>query len=60
LPPADMPEPLFQAVLGFEDMRLFDWRDGLWICATVRELNPKDAASRYLPASTIRGLGRFD
>ncbi len=29
LPPADMPEPAFREVVGFEDMRLFAWNDAL-------------------------------
>ncbi|TRD00173.1 glycosyltransferase [Mesorhizobium sp. WSM4305] len=38
LPPADMPEPANDRVLGFEDMRLFAWRDALWGVSCVREL----------------------
>jgi glycosyltransferase involved in cell wall biosynthesis len=38
LPPADLPAPAFEAVQGFEDARLFDWRGALWCSATVREL----------------------
>jgi tetratricopeptide (TPR) repeat protein len=38
LPPVDLPEPAFGLVLGFEDMRLFAWRDGLWCSAAVRQL----------------------
>ena len=34
-PPADMPEPISRKVLGFEDMRLFGWRDQLW-CSRLR------------------------
>jgi glycosyltransferase involved in cell wall biosynthesis len=41
LPPVDMPEPAFGLVLGFEDMRLFPWRDQLWCSAAVRELTPE-------------------
>jgi len=29
LPPADMPEPAFKLMLGFEDLRLFSWRGEL-------------------------------
>lgn len=38
LPPADLPDPAFGLVLGFEDARLFFWADGLWCSSTVREL----------------------
>jgi glycosyltransferase involved in cell wall biosynthesis len=38
LPPADMPSPAYREVQGFEDMRLFAWRDELWCTACVREL----------------------
>jgi glycosyltransferase involved in cell wall biosynthesis len=39
LPPADMPKPKFDLVIGFEDMRLFFWQAELWTSSTVRELN---------------------
>lgn len=40
LPPADMPKPLFDLVIGFEDMRLFEHRGNeTWISACVREMN---------------------
>jgi FkbM family methyltransferase len=39
LPPVDMPDPLYKLVIGFEDCRLFVWRDQLWCSSTVRELN---------------------
>lgn len=38
LPPAHR-LPVFPHVLGFEDCRLFAWKDALWCSATVRELN---------------------
>ena len=38
LKPDDLPEPHFSRVLGFEDMRVFNWRGGLWASATTREL----------------------
>jgi FkbM family methyltransferase len=40
LPPFDMPEPVYKGVLGFEDMRIFQWRGELWCSACVRELTP--------------------
>jgi glycosyltransferase involved in cell wall biosynthesis len=41
LPPADMPEPAFPRILGFQDVRAFAWRGELWSCATVRQFNPE-------------------
>ena len=38
LPPPDLPPPAFGLVLGFEDARLFAWREQLWCVATVRQL----------------------
>jgi glycosyltransferase involved in cell wall biosynthesis len=46
--PADMPEPSFKAVLGFEDMRLFAWRNELWTCSTIREQNPEGYCEQVL------------
>ena len=39
LPPIDLPKPRFNRVLGFEDLRLFSWRGGLWATSTTRQLN---------------------
>ena len=36
--PANLPEPQFPLVLGFEDSRLFEWREELWTLSTVRQL----------------------
>jgi glycosyltransferase involved in cell wall biosynthesis len=41
LPPADLPTPFFELVLGFENARPFVWRGALWCCATVRQLTPE-------------------
>jgi hypothetical protein len=41
LPPLDMPEPLYSACLGFEDSRLFFWRNDFWSISALRELNPE-------------------
>jgi glycosyltransferase involved in cell wall biosynthesis len=41
LPPADVPTPGFREVQGFEDARLFSWRNGLWCIACVRDLTPE-------------------
>ena len=38
LPPEGMPEPAWPLVQGFEDLRPFVWRDGLWCIGCVREL----------------------
>jgi hypothetical protein len=40
LPPQDLPLPVFELVLGFEDMRPFAWRGELWCNARVRQLSP--------------------
>ena len=37
--PSNMPAPLYRPVRGFEDQRLFIWRDSFWCSATIRELN---------------------
>src|ERR1035437_5407671 len=39
LPPPDLPKPVYDLVVGFEDMRLFRWRDFWWINACVRDQN---------------------
>jgi glycosyltransferase involved in cell wall biosynthesis/predicted GH43/DUF377 family glycosyl hydrolase len=41
LPPADLPEPAYDRVLGFDDVRLFAWNDDLWCVSCVRELTPE-------------------
>jgi glycosyltransferase involved in cell wall biosynthesis len=38
LPPTDMPNPAFELVRGFEDLRLFLWHGGLWCSSNFREL----------------------
>ena len=48
LPPADMPAPAFREVQGFEDARLFAWRDELWCIACVRELTPEGWCDQVL------------
>ena len=41
LPPSNMPTPLFKAVIGFEDMRIFSWKNDLWASACLREMTPE-------------------
>ena len=48
LPPSNMPAPLFGAVLGFEDMRLFSYQDSLWTSSTVREMNAGGVCEQVL------------
>ena len=48
LPPADMPPPRFPQVRGFEDMRLFAWKGGLWCSAMVRELTAEGWCEQVL------------
>lgn len=39
LPPVGLPDPLYDLVVGFEDCRLFHWKNSFWCTSTVRELN---------------------
>jgi len=48
LPPDDMPEPAYRLVMGFEDLRLFAWRGGLWCIACVRELTAEGWCEQVL------------
>jgi hypothetical protein len=48
LPPADWPEPSYNLVQGFEDLRPFAWHDALWGCATVRQLTPEGWCEQVL------------
>jgi glycosyltransferase involved in cell wall biosynthesis len=41
LAPGAMPKPLFDLVIGFEDMRLYPVDDSFWASATIRELTPE-------------------
>lgn len=38
LPPANLPDPKYGLVIGWEDCRLFSWKNELWCTSTVREL----------------------
>lgn len=57
LPPADMPAPSFELVLGLEDMRLFAWRDELWSVACVRELTAEGWCEQVLARIDDSGAG---
>ncbi|HTT75034.1 MAG TPA: hypothetical protein VMF50_03550 [Candidatus Binataceae bacterium] len=46
--PDDLPAPAFDLVQGFEDSRLFAWRDALWCISTVRELTPEGRCEQVL------------
>jgi len=48
LAPANLPEPAYKHVLGFEDLRLFVWREALWCNATVRELTAEGWCQQVL------------
>lgn len=48
LPPANLPAPEFNLVVGFEDMRLFEWGGSLWSSSTVRELNAQGMCEQVL------------
>jgi hypothetical protein len=57
LPPSDMPAPLYKAVIGFEDMRLFVLNDGLWTSSTVRELNSEGFCEQTLARIKFDSVG---
>lgn len=38
LPPENLPAPKYSLVIGWEDCRLFSWKNELWCTGTVREL----------------------
>ena len=48
LAPADLPKPAYELVIGFEDMRLFEWRGALWTSSCVRELTPEGWCEQVL------------
>jgi glycosyltransferase involved in cell wall biosynthesis len=48
LPPTNIPKPVFDSVLGFEDLRLFAWREELWCSGCVRELTPEGWCQQVL------------
>ena len=58
LPPADMPTPAYREVQGFEDMRLFTWRGGLWCISCVRELTPEGWCDQVLACIGDSSSGR--
>jgi glycosyltransferase involved in cell wall biosynthesis len=47
LPPL-LPKPEYPMVLGFEDMRIFEWRGAMWSTSTVRELNKEGWCEQVL------------
>ena len=49
LPPGNLPCE-FPLVIGFEDMRLFSWRGGLWTSSTVRQIHPDGNCEQVLAA----------
>ncbi|TPN80421.1 hypothetical protein FJ988_21855 [Mesorhizobium sp. CU3] len=57
LPPADLPSPAYDQVLGFEDMRLFAWRDELWGLSCVRQLTPEGWCEQVLARIEDTELG---
>jgi SAM-dependent methyltransferase len=61
-PPIDMPDPLYEPVIGFEDSRLFYWQNNFWCTSTIRELN-QDGYCEIVLAKIIRkddGLLHYD
>jgi glycosyltransferase involved in cell wall biosynthesis len=45
--PVDLPCE-FPLVIGFEDMRLFEWKNGLWTSSTVRQIHPDGNCEQVL------------
>ena len=56
-PPEDKPEPLWTLVQGFEDMRPFAWRGGLWCISCVRELSQEGWCEQALARIDEGGSG---
>jgi hypothetical protein len=48
LPPRDMPAAVSAGIQGFEDARLFSWRNALWFSACFRELSADAWAEQAL------------
>jgi glycosyltransferase involved in cell wall biosynthesis len=46
--PQNWPQPLYQLVRGFEDSRLFAWKNNLWTSSCVRELTPEGWCEQVL------------
>lgn len=61
--PTGHPEPAYHLVRGFEDMRLYQHRDALWVSACVRELNAEgwceQMAARIQPTGELIALRRM-
>ncbi len=56
-----MPEPAWPLVQGFEDLRPFVWRDGLWCIGCVRELTREGWCEQVLARidESASGLARL-
>jgi len=46
--PSNWPDASYPLVLGFEDSRLFEWRQQFWTLSTVRELTPEGWCEQVL------------
>jgi predicted GH43/DUF377 family glycosyl hydrolase len=55
MPPTDMPEPAYDLVLGFEDLRIFHWRGSLWGSACLRQMNAEGWCEQVLARINDRG-----
>jgi glycosyltransferase involved in cell wall biosynthesis len=58
LPPVDMPEPPNSGHVGFQDLRLFFWRDALWGCAYFSERPPDRWCEQVLARIDDRASGQ--
>ena len=53
LPPGNLPAPLFKQVVGFEDMRLFSYKNEMWVSACMRETTVEGRCEQVL--AKVRG-----
>jgi hypothetical protein len=61
LPPEDLPNPLYDMVIGWEDCRLFFWKGEPWCTSTVREISAEGACEMVLSRIVVdaNGCRRF-
>ena len=57
LPPENLPEPLYNMVIGWEDCRLFFWKGEPWCTATVRELSADGACEMVISRIVVDQSG---
>ena len=52
LPPLQFPAPKYNLVVGFEDMRLFEWCGDLWTISNVRDQNTEGWCEQHIARIT--------